>query len=269
MKDADRDLLRALQRARALLARRADPPRLPVLLARRRGSADPVRAAGLVHPHHRARRARARQQPRDPLAARAHPGRPLRRLPAQQRRLGALARALLGHAAQHLGERRRPGAWRRRRRVAEILERNPRRLRRTSTRRARRIPTLSPHLLVHKPWIDQVTWTRPGRARRLPPRARGDRLLVRLGLHAVRAVGLPAPRPRASSSASFPADFISRGDRPDARLVLLAALDLDAALPGARRCPHPVQDLHRARPRRATARARRSRRARATTRRPR
>ena len=43
---------------------------------------------------------------RDPLAARAHPGRPLRRLPAQQRRLGALARALLGHAAQRLGERR-------------------------------------------------------------------------------------------------------------------------------------------------------------------
>ena len=45
--------------------------------------------------------------------------------------------------------------------VAEILERNPRAFDAFDAALARD-PTLSPHLRVHKPWIDQVTWTRPG-----------------------------------------------------------------------------------------------------------
>ena len=44
----------------------------------------------------------------DQLAARAHQGRPLRRTSREQRRLGALARALLGHAAADLALRERP-----------------------------------------------------------------------------------------------------------------------------------------------------------------
>jgi isoleucyl-tRNA synthetase len=45
--------------------------------------------------------------------------------------------------------------------VAEILERNPRAFDAFDATLAQD-PSLSPHLRVHKPWIDQVTWTRPG-----------------------------------------------------------------------------------------------------------
>jgi isoleucyl-tRNA synthetase len=45
--------------------------------------------------------------------------------------------------------------------VVAILERNPRAFEAFEEAR-RRDPSLSPHLRVHKPWIDFVTWTRPG-----------------------------------------------------------------------------------------------------------
>jgi isoleucyl-tRNA synthetase len=45
--------------------------------------------------------------------------------------------------------------------VAEILERNPHAFDAFDAALAKD-PSLSPHLRVHKPWIDQVTWTRPG-----------------------------------------------------------------------------------------------------------
>ncbi len=45
--------------------------------------------------------------------------------------------------------------------VAEISTRNPRAFD-AFDEAQRRDPTLSPHLRVHKPWIDAVTWTRPG-----------------------------------------------------------------------------------------------------------
>jgi len=54
--------------------------------------------------------------------------------------------------------------------VDEILERDPRAFDAFDAALAKD-PTLSPHLRVHKPWIDQVTWTRsgePGVYRRVP-----------------------------------------------------------------------------------------------------
>ncbi len=95
------------QGARAARARRAVPPRVPVLLARRRRPADPVRAARLVHPHDRPSRTRriANNRAVHWLPEHIKEGR-FGDFLAQQRRLGALARALLGHAAQRLGERR-------------------------------------------------------------------------------------------------------------------------------------------------------------------
>jgi isoleucyl-tRNA synthetase len=54
--------------------------------------------------------------------------------------------------------------------VAEILERAPDAFAAFEAARAED-PSLSPHLRVHKPWIDQVTWTRegePGVYRRVP-----------------------------------------------------------------------------------------------------
>jgi isoleucyl-tRNA synthetase len=54
--------------------------------------------------------------------------------------------------------------------VAEILERNPRAFEAFEAA-LERDPSLSPHLRVHKPWIDDVTWTKagePGVYRRVP-----------------------------------------------------------------------------------------------------
>jgi isoleucyl-tRNA synthetase len=45
--------------------------------------------------------------------------------------------------------------------IAEILEKNPRAFEDFDAARAED-PALSPHLRVHKPWIDRVTWTKPG-----------------------------------------------------------------------------------------------------------
>ena len=230
---------------RAALARRAGPPRLPLLRALRRRSADPVRAARLVHPHHRPRRRLPGQQRPHPVAARAHPRRALRRLPAQQHRLGGVPRALLGHAPQRLGERRDrqhggagfgagdPGP-------------QPGRLRGLRARPGRgslhlRAPD-GAQALDRRGDLDPR-----GRARHLSSGARGDRRLVRLGLDALRPVGLSAPG-RRGVRAELPRRLHLRGHRPDPGLVQLAALDLHSALPGARQAP-PLQELHRAGPR--------------------
>jgi isoleucyl-tRNA synthetase len=45
--------------------------------------------------------------------------------------------------------------------VAAILEKNPRAFDHWDAARKKE-PSLSEHLMVHKPWIDQVTWTKPG-----------------------------------------------------------------------------------------------------------
>ncbi len=149
-------------------------------------------------------RPRDREQPRGPLAARAHQRRSLRRLPREQRRLGALARALLGHAAQRLGVRRERGPQGGAAQHRSNREPKPARLRSfsrgaTSRSYAQRAPH-RPQAVDrrgHVPLPCCVRWNDA-------PRPRGHRLLVRLGLHAVRAVGLSAPGARGRSSRAFP-----------------------------------------------------------------
>ena len=184
------------------------------------------------------------------LAARAHQGGALRRLPAQQRRLGAVARALLGHAAQHLGQRRD-----RRHGRTGLGGRDPRaqpaRVRRIRRGARARLFALAP------PARSQAVDRRRhldagGRARGLPPRARGHRRMVRLGLDALRPVGLPAHRHRGVRG-GVSGGLHLRGDRPDPRLVQLAAVGVDPALPRARASP-PLQDLRRPRARRRPGR---------------
>ena len=94
------------------LPSRAVPPRLPVLLAGGRRPADPISAQELVHPHHRLQGEDAGQQQPHQLAAGAHPRRAVRQFSGDQRRLGPLARALLGHAAADLGVREDRATWR-------------------------------------------------------------------------------------------------------------------------------------------------------------
>ena len=145
-----------------------------------------------------------------------HQARALRQVAREQRRLGAVARALLGHAAARLALRAGP--------------------RRTASARSRSCSELAGDACPRTctgPYIDEVTFAVPGLRERDEPRAGGDRRLVRLGRDAVRAVPLPV-RERGGVQAALPGRLHLRGARPDARLVLLAARDLDAPVRPAR-----------------------------------
>ena len=111
VKDADADLIEDLRARGRLLRAETLPARLPALLALRHAAAL-LRQAVLVHPHVGAARPPARGQRDGRLAPAAHQARPLRQVAGEQRRLGDLARALLGHAAARLAlrERRTPSA---------------------------------------------------------------------------------------------------------------------------------------------------------------
>ena len=88
----------------AAAARRGLRARLPALLALRH-RASLLREVELVHPHDRGPRPHAGREREDRLAPRARQARALRQVARGQRRLGALARALLGNAAAGLGVR--------------------------------------------------------------------------------------------------------------------------------------------------------------------
>ena len=107
VKDADRDLDRGPPPPRPAAARGGVRARLPALLALRHAAAL-LRQAVLVHRDDEAPRRPAGRQRGGRLAPRAHQARAHGRLAAEQRRLGAVARALLGHAAAGLALRRRP-----------------------------------------------------------------------------------------------------------------------------------------------------------------
>ena len=206
VKDADPKIIEDLDDARRAPARGDDRARLPVLLAMRH-TAPLLRALGVVRPDHRGEGASARGQRVGQLVPRPHQARALRRLAREQRGLGALTRAVLGHAAADLavhgrtpdrdrvahGARRARGARRERRRSASPRDRR-----------------------------GDVPLSGVRGHRDAGPR--GDRHLVRLRRHAVRAVGLP-PRARSRRGAvrrTVPRRLHQRGDRPDARVVLHA-----------------------------------------------
>ena len=91
--------------------------------------------------------------------------------------------------------------------VADILARNPRAFDAFEQALAAD-PTLSPHLRVHKPWIDQVTWWHPGRPgvfRRVPEVIDA---WFDSGSMPFAQWGYPH-RGREGFEKSFPADFIS------------------------------------------------------------
>jgi isoleucyl-tRNA synthetase len=91
--------------------------------------------------------------------------------------------------------------------VAEILARNPRAFDAFDAARAKD-PSLTPHLRVHKPWIDYVTWERPGTPgvfRRVPEVIDA---WFDSGCMPFAQWGAPH-RGAAEFARSFPADFIS------------------------------------------------------------
>ena len=108
VRDADAPIVEALRASGRLF--KATPVRalLPALLALRH-AADLLRQDQLVRAHDRAQGGAAGRQRGGQLVPGAHQARPLRQVAGEQRRLGALARALLGHAAADLARRRRRG----------------------------------------------------------------------------------------------------------------------------------------------------------------
>ena len=107
VKDADPDLDRGPARARPAAALGDLRALLPALLALL-DAADLLRQAVVVHRHDAAPRRAARRQRAGHVAPRAHQARALRPLAGEQRRLGAVARALLGHAAARVALRGGP-----------------------------------------------------------------------------------------------------------------------------------------------------------------
>ena len=170
-----------------------------------------LREAVLVHPHLGDPRPAARLQRDGQLAPAARQARALRQLAGGQRRLGALARALLGHAAAGVALRRTA----------------------TSTASARSTSWRSCSGVrledAHRPYVDEVGFPCGECGQRMHARARGDRRVVRLRRDAVRAVARAA-RERGALRGALPGRLRLRGARPDARLVLLAARRLDAAV---------------------------------------
>ena len=175
-------------------------------------ASDLLREVVLVRADHRPQGRPAELQRRDQLVSRAHQARPLRRLAREQHRLVALARAVLGHAAAHLAVRARA------RSRGGVAGRTGRAVRSRPDR-----PGAAPalrrrgHLRLRRV------------RRRGPPGARGDRRLVRLGLHARGAVALPV-RERGGLRAALPGRLHLRGDRPDPGLVLQPHRDQRAAV---------------------------------------
>ncbi len=178
------------------------PALLSALLALRH-AAPLLRQGELVREDHRGPRPDAGRQRGDRLAPRAHQARALRQVAGGERRLGPVARPLLGHAAADLGVR-------------------PERLRRALLRRVdrraagegRRGPGRPPPPLHRR---GQLPLRAGGLRRHDAPRRLGDRHLVRLGLDALGAVPLPLrERGDSSRSASPPTSSARRSTRPAA-----------------------------------------------------
>ncbi|MGH7163721.1 MAG: isoleucine--tRNA ligase [Planctomycetota bacterium] len=122
--------------------------------------------------------------------------------------------------------------------AAEILQRNPRAFDRFEEAR-RNDPSLSEHLRVHKPWIDEVTWTRqgePGVYRRVPEVID---CWFDSGCMPFAQWGYPH-RNREEFESRFPADFITEAV-DQTRGWFYSLLAISTLLFPGRRYPHPFR----------------------------
>ena len=90
-------------------------------------------------------------------------------------------------------------------------------------------PQLSEHLMVHKPWIDEVTWSEPGEPgvyRRVPEVIDA---WFDSGCMPFAQFGFPH-QGKDQFADAFPADFITEAIDQTTRMVLFAAHDFDAAV---------------------------------------
>ncbi len=203
LQEGRREADRRPRRPRPALQAHRLRAQLPALLALPHRAAL-LRAAVLVHPHHRRQGRDAAGEREDQLVPRVGQAGPLRRLAEQQHRLGAVPQPLLGHPAADLALRGGPPHLHRLARRADRAVRHrpvgpgpaP------PVHRRRHLPLHGGGLLAHR-----------------GPRPGGHRRLVRLGLDAVRAVGLPVQE-QGRLREALPGAVHLGGDRPDPRVVL-------------------------------------------------
>ena len=245
---------------------------VPVLLARRQRPAHPARAPGLVHPHDRGTRtrrsrttARSAGCPSTSRTAASATSSPTTST-GRSRASATGARRSTSGSTTKTGEHEHAPAS-----VAEIRAQNPQRVRRTSTRRRSRTRRLNEHLIVHKPWIDEVTFPCPAlRRRRCAACPRSSTAGSTRAACPSRSGASRTRRARRSSfDEAFPADFISeaidqtRGWFYSLLMISHARLrrgDAEALGLAARaQLPAPVQDAASCSATSATGRARRSR----------
>ena len=188
VKDADPAIIADLKERGLLLGVEPYKHTVSLLLALRHAPAL-LLEVDLVRAHHGDQGRAPGQQRGGDVVSGAHQARALRRVAREQRRLGALARPLLGHAAAGLALRGGPHA----------LRRFGRRAARAGHRAGAGRPRAAPALRRRRrPRLSRVR-------RRDAARARGHRRVVRLGLDALRAVALPLrERGRLRASASRP-----------------------------------------------------------------
>ncbi len=181
VKDCDKDIIARPAPARAALSPGAIRSRLSVLLAGGGGSADPVPAAELVHPHDAVQGRDAGEQRTDQLAARAHQATAGLGIFSKRTSIGRCRANGTGARRCRSGCAKRPAKWKRSAVTTSCW-------RRISVRGAdvwlnakKANPELVDDLKIHKPYIDAVTYKSPfADDGTHAARAGCDRLLVRL-----------------------------------------------------------------------------------------
>lgn len=104
--------------------------------------------------------------------------------------------------------------------MQEILKKNPRAFDHFDAAK-KADPSLSEHLRVHKPWINQVTWTNPGEAGTYKRVTEVIDCWFDSGWHAICPMGFPSHGSRAISE-KLPCELYLGRNRSDARVVLFA-----------------------------------------------
>ena len=207
VKDADPHIVEDLERRGLVIRAGRIEHSYPVLLAVP-NTAAVLRTHVLVRRDDAREGAAARGQRVGPLVPRAHQARPLRRLAREQRRLGALARSLLGNAAAHLALLGRP-CDRGRLAHGPVRARRPRRD--GSSTRTARTSTRSPSSA-------RRAASRPGGfPRSSTPGTTPARCRSRSG-----ATTPTSAAARRTFEGALPRRLHLRGDRPDSRMVLHA-----------------------------------------------
>ena len=229
--DANPHIIRRLKDDGVVAAPRDLRPPVPALLALRAAARLPGDLV-VVRRGHQVPRPHGRAQRPDHLGARAPQARQLRQVAGERPRLVDQPQPLLGLADPGVAQRR-----------PELPAGRRLRLARRAGGRLRRAR--------HRPAPPDGRRARPAQPRRPDrplddaPRARGARLLVRVGVDAVRPGALPVREPRVVRG-PLPGRLHRRVHRPDPRLVLHAARAGHGAVrpPGV---PDVRQPRHRAR----------------------